>query len=670
VKRLCLLGMLVMLAGLVSCGGGSQPSTTTSSTSGIVVTVSPATVSVNAGSPTPTQFNVTLSGATNLIVTWMVNDTAGGDSTVGTIDSNGLYVPPAQVPGSGSVTIKAVSSEDSTASGTASVMILPPPQVTVSPTTATVVSGGQVKFTATVTGAATTNVNWTVTNNLGFIATDGTYTAPPSPPPGGSVTVTAASRDFPQSTASATVTINSFALVSLKGSYAFTLTGKNSAGTFFRAGSFTADGAGNLSGGIEDINDASGSIANPISFVGSYTLGPDGRGTMQFNDGQTPSTFRIVLVSNAQLQIIGFDGSGTASGQANLQNLADFGISGLFSTYVFDFTGLDSSSNALSRVGEFKADGHGNITGGHVDINDGGILSQASLTGVYTIDSSGRGTVTLSLSPGGDIHFAFYIVDSGAAKFVQTDSRAAAGAAAGVTTQQAPNLTFSLSSLNGNYAFLVAGAGPSGAVATAGQFSAAGNGNITSGMLDENVSGTVTSGIAISSGTYTVDSTGRGIATLTTTGKTYQFVFYLGPAGTLGTVKTAVVQETDSSITSDGLFVQQSGTFSAASVQISYALAISGLEGSSPLVMDGQLKSDGSAAISSGTLDLNTGGSLTPGEAASGSYTVNSNGRGTLTLNPSGDNRKFSIYVLSPSQIFVLGIDDGRLAAGALLRQF
>ena len=80
---------------------------------------------------------------------------------------------------------------------------------------------------------------------------------------------------------------------------------------------------------------------------------------MQFNDGRTPSSFRFVLVNNHQLQIIGFDGTGTATGQANLQDISTFGISGLFGTYVFDFDGVDSSSKPLSQIGEFTADGMG-----------------------------------------------------------------------------------------------------------------------------------------------------------------------------------------------------------------------------------------------------------------------------------------------------------------------
>ena len=42
-----------------------------------------------------------------------------------------------------------------------------------------------------------------------------------------------------------------------------------------------------LNGGLEDINEASGVTTSPISFVGTYTLAADGRGTMKFSDGRT-----------------------------------------------------------------------------------------------------------------------------------------------------------------------------------------------------------------------------------------------------------------------------------------------------------------------------------------------------------------------------------------------
>ena len=54
---------------------------------------------------------------------------------------------------------------------------------------------------------------------------------------------------------------------------------------------------------------------------------------------------------------------------------------------------------------------------------------------------------------------------------------------------------------------------------------------------------------------------GRGTATFTTAGRTYTFVFYLGP---VGSNTTAVFQETDSGIASDGNFtLQQSASVHA-----------------------------------------------------------------------------------------------------------
>src|SRR5207249_6647497 len=40
------------------------------------------------------QFNATVSGTTNTGVTWLVDGTVGGSSTVGSISTSGLYTPP------------------------------------------------------------------------------------------------------------------------------------------------------------------------------------------------------------------------------------------------------------------------------------------------------------------------------------------------------------------------------------------------------------------------------------------------------------------------------------------------------------------------------------------------------------------------------------------------
>ncbi len=693
-RRLPFFALLVALPGLASCHSYAAPSTaitcttttaTTSSsassstcidpTTGITITISPVTASVNV--VTTQQFFAAVSGGTNNVITWQVNGVTGGNDTTGRIDSNGLYHAPTTVPSTTTVKVAAVSYEEPALSAPSTVTILPAPTVTLtSPASLTVSSGtaNTLTFSATVTGAATTNVDWLVNNILGGNTTFGTinsnglYTAPLTPPIGSTVTVTAASNDFPTAKANATVTVSGFATSSFQGPFAFSMSGRNATGAFFRAGSFSADGNGNLFGGQEDINDSLGVTLSPISFVGAYTIGVDGRGTLTFTDNRatTPASFDFVFVNSTQLQIIGFDGSGTSIGQANLQDASTFGISGLSGTYVFDFAGVHGS-NTLSQIGEFTADGAGGITSGLMDINDGGALTaQSVFTGSYLV-TNGRGTVSLVTSSA-TLHFSFYIVSRGSAKFVGTDASPAQQVAGG-TFQQVPNLTFDKTSLNGHYAFLLAGPGSGGTYAAAGSFLADGNGILTSGVLDENVNGAPNANVAFS-GSYTVTPNGRGMAFI----GARSYVFYFGPVG------SAVFQETDSihaGVVVDGFFSKQlSSAFSLASIQGNYAVASSGLSASSSEVFLGQLKADGLGAIPSGiippnAIDINDAGTLTTGEAITGTYaTSSSSERGTLTLNPSTDNRNFAVYVVNGMQVILLGTDTGRLAAGELFRQF
>jgi hypothetical protein len=56
------------------------------------ISISPATAVVPAGNTQ--QFSATVTGTTNSSVSWKVNGTLGGNSTVGTISGSGLYKAP------------------------------------------------------------------------------------------------------------------------------------------------------------------------------------------------------------------------------------------------------------------------------------------------------------------------------------------------------------------------------------------------------------------------------------------------------------------------------------------------------------------------------------------------------------------------------------------------
>ncbi|TLY85675.1 MAG: PKD domain-containing protein [Gammaproteobacteria bacterium] len=89
----------------------------------VTVSVSPATGSLQAGSGTTQPFSATVADTLNTQVTWQVNTIAGGNATVGTISSAGVYTVPAMVPSPATVTVTAVSLADATRSGSAMVTI-------------------------------------------------------------------------------------------------------------------------------------------------------------------------------------------------------------------------------------------------------------------------------------------------------------------------------------------------------------------------------------------------------------------------------------------------------------------------------------------------------------------------------------------------------------------
>lgn len=701
----------------------ASSSTCTDPVTNISVTISPATVSVNV--VTEQLFTASISGGTNGIAIWEVNNVQGGNDTIGRIDSNGLYHAPVNVPSPNSVTVAAVSFEDQKVSATSTVTIVPAPVVTLTPPASLTVSSGTANtltFSATETGGTTNTILWSVgpvnglpieggNSTLGTINANGVYSAPATPPGGQTVTVTASAADSPTSSASANVTIAGYSTSSLGGQFAFSLSGSTASGQFFRAGSFAANSSGLLTSVTEDVATATSATTTPIVSTGTYTVGADGRGALFFNDGLTPAQFDFVLVNATQLQIIGFDSSGTASGQATAQDASTFTgapSTALNGTYVFDFSGVDATKG-LSQIGEFTADGAGNVTQATIDINDGGTLTSPSIwvsktacvpppmttptsppPSSYSVGSNGRGTLTLntydpaSCNATASYALNFYVVSRGAAKFVGANTTLGTTGTPltvdGYTMQQTPGAAFNNASLKGGYAFLLSGSGLGGTIATAGVFQADGAGKITTtaGAVDENVAPapagepvTDTPIIANPTGDlYSVASNGRGTATFTTATRTYTFVFYIGAAGS---TSTAVFQETDSGIVSDGVFsLQQGGPFALSSIQGNYAIQTSGTSSGSLQALTGQLDANGAGATQAtppSVIDLNTGGTLQPGLTVTGAYlTPDANGRSAFSLAPVSNS--YAAYIVSPSQIFLLGLQPTQVAAGTLLKQF
>jgi hypothetical protein len=170
----------------------------------IFVTVTP--ISVNVAISTQVQFTATVTGTSNTAVTWQVNGVVGGNSTVGTISTTGLFQAPVTIPTPATVTITAISQADNTTSGLAQATIVgagDAVNVTVStnPTVTEVYTSSTQTFIATVTGTTNMAVTWQVNGTpggnatIGTIDTSGNYTGPAAVPvPNPSVVIEAVSQ--------------------------------------------------------------------------------------------------------------------------------------------------------------------------------------------------------------------------------------------------------------------------------------------------------------------------------------------------------------------------------------------------------------------------------------------------------------------------------------------
>src|SRR5580698_6547792 len=175
------------------------------------VSVSPATTSIVVNQQQ--LFTATVTGATNIAVSWSLSGSGCSEAACGIISSTGVYSAPPSVPNPAVVTVTATSVANPLKSGSATITIRPPIAVSISPTTAQIVAGKTQQFTATVVNTTNTAVTWTVSGTgcsgaaCGTVSSSGLYAAPGSVPNPAQVKVTATSVADSSKSASASVTI-------------------------------------------------------------------------------------------------------------------------------------------------------------------------------------------------------------------------------------------------------------------------------------------------------------------------------------------------------------------------------------------------------------------------------------------------------------------------------
>jgi hypothetical protein len=523
----------------------------------------------------------------------------------------------------------------------------------------TVPAGATQQFTADLQNTSQ-GATWRVNGLSGGDETVGTisnglYTAPLVPPPTGRVTITAVWVGDRSTSGSATATIV-FSNASLNGQYAFSLTATTTGGDLMLStGSFMADGNGNLTGGVEDLQEAAG-VSQNLAFTGSYSVGPDGRGTATFTGSDWTWDFSLVVLSHCRARLMLMETWGNGGGVMEKQETTDFFNSALSGDFSFALMGVASGDPRVT-VGRFTLDGQGGISSGVFDANQAGTLSaNIAFTGTYDVGLNGRGTMTLA-DPSGAKQYSLYILSADRLWLLALDPVPAVRGVA--ERQQLP--PFDNNTLMGGYVFIDDTAPLLGnPTAAIGRFTADGAGSIADGVVEETEPGT---GLVSDTftGPYNISSNGRG------TMVAEDLIFYMVSP------EKGFVLDLTSTVGRAGVFeAQQGGPFTTASLAGSFGFQVNGLAVSGERYnAQGQLVADIAGNLR-GTRDSNQAGILTEGESIDGAgYSIDSNGRGTVTdLN---GNIPWSVfYVVSPSKYFVLGLEvqSDEVLCGVVEKQF
>jgi hypothetical protein len=318
----------------------------------------------------------------------------------------------------------------------------------------------------------------------------------------------------------------------MQGSYAFMLRGFDSTGPVVIAGSFTTDGAGNVTAGEEDVMRSTGSqAALPIepansSYAVFSELGDEqnfetpGCVTLATSAGTMTFSFTVggCTVAAGGSGICGTDSQGNPgiftngrlieseagtqlSGIVRLQNASAFS-SGWSGTYAFGLSGRDPAGGRFASAGSFSASSTA-LSSVAADINDAGAVQSTQTGGtgtVSSVDANGRATVTVNVGTE-TFNLATYMVNAqdlllASTGTLSTTNPIVSGEAVGTTGP------FSAASLENSQMFRIGGLSSSGPDVSIGVVSFDGVGSF-SGTQYEDQSGTLAT--TALSGAYTVD---------------------------------------------------------------------------------------------------------------------------------------------------------------------
>jgi hypothetical protein len=465
-----------------------------------------------------------------------------------------------------------------------------------------------------------------------------------------------------------------FTASDFNGNYTFSTAGYDANGFFLTmAGTLVANGTLGISGTVDIITSDPTYGVSPNQSIGngSYSLGPDGRGQINFTAttvaGTTGFTLDFVLSSSAHGQITEFDANGTGSGTIDLQTLPS--QSQLAGSYTFNISGTGSTST-FATVGTMTLGTGGNVTAGFQDFNNGGGITADSALSTSDFVNVGTGTTPGSaefVTPLGTYLYDVYAIDSTHLKLIEIDGQLVT---VGDIFTQATALPASAT-----LAFTMSGGDASGEpLALGGFIPLDSNSNVLGGGLEDfNDDGAIGQDASFSGG-FSPLTNGRSVLTLSAfengsandIAGTYTFAAY--PFTSNGVTGVELLEIDVDEVTSGVAYVQTGTTFAASQ---GYGLNLSAIdpatEASGAFEEDDIAEFTSSSTGFTGILDINDEGSTTPQQSLSGTYSAAAAGYYNVTINQTDyDLETFNLYAVNDSTFLMLEIDPGQIGTGAV----
>ena len=346
----------------------------------------------------------------------------------------------------------------------------------------------------------------------------------------------------------------------------------------------------------------------------------------------------------------------TATGAASPANFSETNTAAP-STYTFYLSGQEKPNannggiiSFYAVAGVVRIDSSGNVLSGEQDYNDGhGVTSPQpsgdTITGGTLIvnGATGQGTLTLitnnpKLGVAGTQTFAVQFANSKHALIMQFDGSATSSGSMDLQTAGTPtgNFAYTLSGIDSSY----------NQTAEAGVFTI--TGTSVAGTTDQNDNGTVTSNHAFTGTLSAADSFGRGSFTIT--GTTTVIRYYL-----VGPEVVRLIQVNTNSASVGSAFGQGAGSFTSASLGTS-VLAMAGNPWANGNATLGQFSTSNHSSTPSNfagvgdDIELGNGLHSLPAAAIAGTYTISSNGDGSMTITSAnlGSVANLKIYMTDP----------------------